>query len=129
MCSVVHSEALERFYSILKSFETHLELIFEVSARGQREVIGLLCFRHNPASVEARPQELVLMIRKSLGYVAGICQGLLCREFSCVTLNPESRPAKLVVPRLSRVGAVLPVIMGLGVGVEGPRLPSVPPRC
>lgn len=68
------------------------------------------------------------MICKSLGYVAGICQGLPCREFSRVALNPESRPAKLVVPRLSRVGAVLPVIMGLGVGVEGPRLLSVPPR-
>jgi len=119
-CSVVHSEVFKRLYLILKSFETHLELIFEVPAVGQCEVIGLLCSQHSPACAEARPQELDLRICKSLEYVAGICQELLYREFSPVTLNPTSRPAKFVVPRSSRGGAVLPVIMGSGMGVEGP---------
>ena len=42
-CSAVHSEVLEGLGPILKSFETHLELIFEVLATGQHKVTGLLC--------------------------------------------------------------------------------------
>lgn len=41
-CSAVHSEVLKGFVSILKSSETHLELIFKVLARGQHKVIELL---------------------------------------------------------------------------------------
>lgn len=123
----MHSEVLERLYSILKSLETHLELIFEVPAVGQCELIALLCFEHSPACVEARLQELVWRVYKSRLY-AGICQWLLHWAFSPVTLNPASGPAELVVPRLSRVGTVLPVIMGSGMGVEVPPPPSAHPK-
>lgn len=69
---------------------------------------------------EARLQELLLMICRSLGYMATVCQQLLGREFSHVTLNPAFRPAELVVPRLRGVRAVVPVILGSGMGVYGP---------
>lgn len=39
-----HSGVLEGLYSILKSFETHLELIFDVPAMRQCEVIGFCVF-------------------------------------------------------------------------------------
>lgn len=60
------------------------------------------------------------MVCKSLSHMASTCQGLLCREFPHVTLNPAFRPAKLVVPRLNGVRAMLPIIMGSGMGVYGP---------
>lgn len=124
----MHSEVLKRLYLILKSFETHLELIFEVPAAGQCEVIGLLCFQHSPADVKARPQELDLRICKSLDYMAGICQGLLYREFSPVTLNPTSRPAELVVPRSSRVEQCCQSSWGQGWVLRASRPLSVHPR-
>ena len=41
-CSAMPSEVLKERGSILKSFETHLKLIFEMLATGQRKVIGFL---------------------------------------------------------------------------------------
>lgn len=45
---VLHSEVLGGLGSVLKTFETHLELIFEVLARVGSVVTGLLCLEAHP---------------------------------------------------------------------------------
>lgn len=60
------------------------------------------------------------MICRTLGYMASVCQQLVGRDFSHVTLNSAFRLAELVVSRLSGVRAVVPIIMGSGMGVYGP---------
>ena len=74
--SVLHSEVLGGLGSIVKHFETHLELIFEVLARvGSVQSLGFCVWRripHKCGCVGPGPQESVWRIYISLGCVPSV---------------------------------------------------------